>query len=355
MDAMPRPRPPYIQRHVTRHGRVIWYFRRDNGAKVRLPDQYGTKEFWAAYNAALAGKDEKPTRADPRTLAWLVEQYKRSGAWQRLAPSTKRVRDRLMQTICQTAGRAPIEQITRQDIQAGADKRAAKPEAANAFVKTMRVLLRHAVSMDVVQTNVADAVPLMAGSAEGVHTWSMEEIAAFEEAHPVGTKARLALDLMLYAGLRKSDVVQVGRQHLRDGTLTIRPEKTKRTSNVTVTIPVLRPLAESIAAAPTGDLHLLVTEFGKPFTANGFGNWFKKRCLEAGLPQCSAHGLRKASATRAAENGATTHELMAIYGWVTIKEAERYTRAADRRRLGMAGREKLAPTLQQGGSAKLKK
>ena len=80
----------------------------------------------------------------------------------------------------------------------------------------------------------------------------------------------------------------------------------------------------------------LVTEFGKPFTSAGFGNWFRDRCNEAGLPQCSAHGVRKAAAVRAAENGATTHELMAMFGWMTLKEAERYTKAAERKRL--AGR-----------------
>jgi site-specific recombinase XerD len=86
-------------------------------------------------------------------------------------------------------------------------------------------------------------------------------------------------------------------------------------------------------ASPCGDLTFLVTEFGKPFTANGFGNWFRARCDEAQLSQCSAHGLRKAGASLAAENGASVHELMAIFGWLTMKEAERYTQAARRRRL----------------------
>ena len=80
-------------------------------------------------------------------------------------------------------------------------------------------------------------------------------------------------------------------------------------------------------------LTFLVTEYGKPFTPAGFGGWFRARCDEAGLRQCSAHGLRKAGAVRAAENGATTHELMAIFGWLSLKEAERYTQAARRRRL----------------------
>lgn len=64
-------------------------------------------------------------------------------------------------------------------------------------------------------------------------------------------------------------------------------------------------------------------------------------CVAAGIMDKSAHGLRKAAATRAAENGATAHELMAIFGWVDIKEAELYTRAADRRRLAAQAMSKL--------------
>jgi len=35
----------------------------------------------------------------------------------------------------------------------------------------------------------------------------------------------------------------------------------------------------------------------------------------------------------AAENGATEHQLMAIFGWRTSKEAERYTKAARRKKM----------------------
>lgn len=74
-----------------------------------------------------------------------------------------------------------------------------------------------------------------------------------------------------------------------------------------------------------------MTERGQPITAPGFGNWFRDRCNEAGLKGLSAHGMRKAASTRAAERGATAHQLMAIFGWRTIKQAEVYTRAAERK------------------------
>lgn len=348
MEDMPHRRYPHVQREQRPSGKVDWYFRRVRGGpRTRLPDEYGSPEFIAAYQAALAGKAERKVRNEKGTLEWLVEQYKRSGAWARLAPSTQKVRDRLLQNICATAGAAPIVQITQADIKAGAEKRAAKPEAANAFVKAMRAVLEHGVDTGLIAENPAKAVPLIASSPGGVHTWSIDEVALYERQHPVGTTARLAMDIMLYTGMRLGDLAVVGHQHIREGMLTFRPEKTLEKTAVTVTIRVLPPLAESIAATITGVLHLIVSQRGTPYVTEALGNRVKKWCREAGIPHCSAHGLRKASATRAAEAGATTHELMAMFGWTTTKEAERYTRAADRRRMGLSGSDKLF-TLSRG-------
>jgi len=146
----------------------------------------------------------------------------------------------------------------------------------------------------------------------------------------LGTRARLAYELLLQLGQSRCDVVRMGRQHVRNGILSLRRQKTK----VPFDVPVMPALQEAINAMPTGDhLTFLVTAFGKPFTAAGFGNWFRDVCNQAGLPKrCTSHGLRKAAATRLADRGATTTQLMAWFGWKTAGEAERYTRNADRKR-----------------------
>jgi integrase len=118
--------------------------------------------------------------------------------------------------------------------------------------------------------------------------------------------------------------------------------KNRRRKPINLTIPIQSDLEDIIAASPCGDLTFLVTQFGKGFTNNGFGSWFKKRCREAGLPHCSAHGLRKASATIAAENGASDRQLMAMYGWQTSKQATHYTRSANQTRLAASGMSLLA-------------
>jgi integrase len=59
---------------------------------------------------------------------------------------------------------------------------------------------------------------------------------------------------------------------------------------------------------------------------------FREACNAAGVFGKSAHGLRKAGATRAADNGATVYELEAIFGWQGGSMAALYTQAANRKR-----------------------
>lgn len=147
---------------------------------------------------------------------------------------------------------------------------------------------------------------------------------------------RLAFDVLLYTGLRRGDASQLGPGHLQSGMFTIRIEKTGKT----VSLPLLAPLKASIEATACGKRTFIATRTGEPFGKEGFGNWFRRACVAAGVPG-SAHGLRKARATRAAEAGATEHELMALYGWTTGKQAGVYTRAASRSALARTGATKL--------------
>jgi integrase len=213
------------------------------------------------------------------------------------------------------------------------DRRADRPGAANNRLKYLSAMFGWAVSRNLMKTNPArDARPFRYPS-DGFHSWTLAEVRQFEARHPIGTKARLALALLLFTGARRGDVVLFGRQHIKDGWLSFVPNKTRYKRARKSEKPILPELARIIAKSPCSDLTLLVTEYGKPFTAAGFGGWFRKRCDEAGLPHCSAHGLRKAGATIAAENGATDRQLMALFDWETASQATTYTAAADRKRL----------------------
>jgi integrase len=171
--------------------------------------------------------------------------------------------------------------------------------------------------------------------------WTLDEIAAFEAYHPIGSKARLALALMLFTGCRRGDVVRLGPQNISQGRLRYRQSKNENRNPIEVDIPVLPALATIVTETPSGHLTFLVTEYGKPFSVAGFGNKFRDWCDQVGLPVCSAHGLRKAMCARLAESGATSHEIMAISGHRTLEEVERYTRAARNAQLADSGMARL--------------
>jgi integrase len=247
--------------------------------------------------------------------------------------------------VIKTAGTVLLRDITSDTIRAGRERRAATPHAANYFLKALRGFFRWAVEEKLVPLDPTIGVKMLVGKndADGLHTWTQEELDRYETRWLVGTRERLAFDLLLYTGLRRGDAVRVGLQHVRDGVIVLRNEKHRHGKpGEQVAIPILAPLAASIAATKTGDLTYLVTESGRPWVKESFGNCFRDACRAAGCPG-SAHGLRKAGATRAAERGASERQLMAIFGWSTGKMAQHYTRSADRARLARDAVELLLP------------
>jgi len=227
--------------------------------------------------------------------------------------------------------------------------------AANNRVKAIRGVFKWAIrkkgtdGKPLVSHNPARDVPyLKSNNPSGYHTWTLEEVRRFEERHPIGAKARLALALLLFTGQRRSEITRLGRQHARDGKITFTQFKGRNRKPKRLVLPILPVLRELIDASPCGDLAFLVNDLGRPFTDAGFGNKFREWCNQAGLRHCTAHGLRKAGATIAANNGATAHQLMAIFGWDTLKMAEAYTRAADQQRLAQSAMHMLETREQNG-------
>jgi integrase len=215
-------------------------------------------------------------------------------------------------------------------------QRSSKPNAANHLLKVLRALMKQAVESGMRKDDPARDVKRLKIKTTGYHSWTEAEISQFEATHPIGSKARLAFALLLYTGQRRSDVVKMGRQHVRDGFIHVRQQKT----GAELDIPIWPELQTILDATPNENMTYLVTEFGKPFTPGSFGNWFRNRCNEAGLPHCAAHGLRKAASRRLAEQGCTVHEVAAITGHASLLEIQRYTAGADQRRLAISARAK---------------
>lgn len=340
MAGMPRPRKPYVQKETSRHGKTVWYFRRGKEKRIRLPGVFGSKEFNAAYDAAISGAPvEKKTSAPQSSLRWLVDRYYESGRYANLRPNTQRNHRLMLENVCKTGKALNFRNLTSADIVSGMVRREGTPRMAATYVSVMRALFDFAKDSGWVKVNpVADDIKARQEKTDGYHTWTVEEVECYQKRHPVGTQARLALDIFLYTGLRRSDAITLGKQHISGGVIRIRAGKNR----AEITIPLLAPLAKSIEATETGDMVFLLNARKQPWTSNSFGYWFADRCDEAGVPG-RAHGLRKAGATIAANNGATAFELTAMYGWSSVKMAEVYTKKADRVRLAERAANRLYP------------
>lgn len=345
MDPMPKPRYRHVEHYRTRHGKWKWYFRRGKGPRVRLPDDYGSPAFEAAYAAAMASEAPQKPAKPGLTLAGLIDLYLATPAWKATARETRKQFIYQFERMRKKSGKAPLSELDTESVAKGMDDRAAKPSDANKYLKATRKLFQFAKERGLVKANPTDGIGLLKlPNVEGFHTWTEEEVAAYETRWPVGTRERLALDIMLYTGLRRSDAVRLGRQHMKGGRITIKTEKSVNSGHpVDITVTVLPPLARSIIATKTGNMTFLVTHKGTPFAKESFGTWFRAACDAAGVPG-SAHGLRKIAAIRCAENGASEAEMNAMFGWSDrSRESATYIRKANRQKLGVAASERMIP------------
>jgi integrase len=331
--------PKYVHGFTDRHGRPRFYFRRAGFKRVRLSGLPWSPEFMAAYERALAGQPAPigAGRIKPGTLHALAVSYFASPAFRTKRPSTQYTYRNVIDRLCAEHGDKRAALLQRDHVVKLLAARAATPRTANALRQSLRALMQHAVEIGLRSDDpTRDVRRVPTAKGEGYHSWTETEIAQFEQRHPVSSRARLAFALLLYTDQRRSDVVRMGRQHLNDNAICVRQQKTGRE----VWVPVHEALAPILEGA-WSNMTFLLTDQGKPYTAAGFGNWFRNQCRAAGLSGCSAHGLRKAAARRLAEAGCSTHEIAAITGHASLKEVARYTEAADRKRLAQSAMAKI--------------
>lgn len=329
---------PGVSKYQDRHGTWRWRARAKGKPQKALPGPYGSPEFIRAWEewANDAPASRVSSRTLPGTISALLSAYYQSPEFNyELADTTRKAYRATLERFRAKNGDKPYTAITRANIVAIRDK--LRPDPSNIMLRALRHMSRYAVDRGVFQSDPTAGLRKIKIKTDGIHTWSLEEVARFEAFHPVGTKPRLAMALLLYTAQRRSDVVQMGRQLEIDGGCALRLRQRK--TGEWLVLPIVAPLRQILEAGPTGAMNYLETAHGKPFSSAGFGNWFAKQCSAAGLKGCSAHGLRKAAATRLAMAGATAHEIQSITGHRTLSEVQRYTRGVDQKRLaeGVAG------------------
>jgi integrase len=348
--------PDYLHRNQDRHGNVRIYVRR-GGKYIRIREEEGTVAFHKAYVAAVEQLAPSAPVTVPvitphakGTFGWLVALFfQGSGDEEFLsldAGSQKRRRSNLEECLQiplsddnpKPMGDCPIEHLSAPKMKRMIDIR---PEGRPNRRKHLSAFCSWAVENHHIPANfVRDIKAGRRKKTGGYYTWIVPDVQQFLDYHRAqntrrSRKAVLALGLLLFAGSRRQDMIRLGKQHCRGDWLRYIPKKTIKVRPHASQKPLLPILRDIITECEDvlGDLTFLVTEHNRPFSEAGIGNWFRDRCDEAGLPQCTAHGLKKAGATLAAENGATTRQLMAMFDWDSPDMAEVYTRQAEQKRL----------------------
>ncbi|WP_408591623.1 tyrosine-type recombinase/integrase [Novosphingobium sp.] len=358
--------PKYVSAFPSQHGNTRYRFRHKDLPGGYFTAEPGTEEFRKEYHAFLHPADIKPVVAAPRyavgSIDDLVSRY--LSVPERLGPSEvtqskiRAIIEDFREGVTQTGARIgtlPTARVTFEAIDKIIARKRVKTGKGNktkggvhAAVKLRKELVRlfdFAMKSEMIKHNPAalsEKVKLTVKERTGgFHSWTEDEIQRFRDHHALGTRERLAMELILWTDQRRCDVVLMGKAQIVDGCLPVEQEKT----GATLWIPVPPQLLEAIVAmkpADTSPFCFMMTKRGKPFKKESFGNFFKKACVDAGLPHCAAHGLRKATLRRMAELEMANELMKSVSGQKSDKVLAIYTRAANQKKLATSAMATLA-------------
>ncbi len=329
-----RKPPKCCHGYIDCRGKPRWYLRRPGFKQVPLAGLPWSPEFMAAYEGAMTGQKIEPgkSKIKPGSVSDLIVIYYQTAAFTRLSDATRQTYRGILERFRGDYGEHPVARLEVHHITAILDKKAATPAAANNLRRMLRSIMKLAKKRKMIEVNPMTEVEPIRYKVKGFKDWPDAEIKLFTDHYAAGTRERLAFELLLCAGPRRSDVIRLGPQHDSGGRLVYRQKKT----GAEIDIPLLPQLEAAIAAIPSlsEQKFFLETQFGEAFTETGFYNWFTDKARKAGVPKGrSPHGLRKACCRRLAEAGCSPHEIMSVSGHETLKEVERYTKAANRAQL----------------------
>lgn len=333
--------PQWVSEYSDRHGKPRYRFRRAGFAPYTFKAAPGTQAFLQEYEACKQGEaappvDHNADRARPGSFDDLIIRYYRSSDFLDTGERTRTVYRNVIERWRQRTGpngrrmgEASIRDLEPRHVEKFMADMLPHRTSANMLRKRLRALMQFAIRHSLANTNPVIATRPFKVAGDGFHTWTEDEISAFEARHPLGTMARLTFDLLLWTGQRGGDIRTLGPGHIQQKRITLKQEKT----GAHVSLPVMPALAESILATPSKAMVFILSEHGKPYSSAGFRNKFRDWCDQASLPGCSAHGLRKAAARRFAEAGCSNQQIKSWTGHTTDSEVARYTKAADQQML----------------------
>jgi integrase len=295
-----------------------------------------------AYQAALSAVPQvNYAKHATGTTGWLVIEFCRSTEFSNLKPSSKKTYKSILDNLRDKHGHRLVRDLQPPKARKLIEEiGVSHPAMANLTRAVFRRLMEYAIALGLRHDNPFDKVPTYRLGTH--HTWTDDEIQAYENRWPVGTRERLALALLLYTGQRGGDVVRMRRSDIKHGMIRVVQQKTAQDEDDCLLIPIHPALQRAIRAWQTDGVYLLTDANGRPITRQSLTRLIRLAAHAVGLPShCVAHGLRKAALRRLAEHGSTTKEIAAVSGHRSLKEIERYTERADQARLSRAALKRI--------------
>lgn len=340
---MAKLRLRYVHEYVEpKTGKAYRYFRRPGYPTIRLPGVPGSRDFNAAYEAALRSEPPPPaSKGGPGSLADLVADFYRSPGFANLATSSKATYRNIMKPILEKHGHRaardlPRDKATKIIVEIGETR----PGMANLTKGVLQTVFKFAVRANVCDRNPFDGIERYELGRH--HTWTDGELAAYERQWPIGTRERLIYAVLLYTGQRVSDAVKINRGDIKGNSIKVVQQKTATDEDDALLIEMHPALVRAIQAGPANGVTLIGDKNGRPIGPKSLSDAIRRAADAVGLPRhCVAHGLRKAACRRLAEAGCSAHEIAAISGHKSLAEIERYTERAGRGKLSKSAIGKL--------------
>jgi integrase len=318
--------------------------------RIRIHCGPGHDDFQRQYLAARRGEKPEPLKvasdyAKPRSIGWLVNTYlefleARVKAGTTSHKTLKKKRNLLKRLLIRPDKKMLIPQEKLIEMQ---DGMGATPAQADAFIEAVAVMYDWAIERKKVSTNPARGIKPVYEKGDGATPWKAEDVKKFFAKHTMGSKAHVAMSVLLWTGCRIEDLTILGRSHecTLDGIEALRWQPLKKGSSE-VTTPLLPPLKTATRAPKVQGATYVLGRGGKPYSSgDSMSAMFKRWCQDAGLPLLSAHGVRKGLGELLAELGCTQYEIMAIHGHSEAKTSEVYTRRVERWRLALKAMERV--------------
>ena len=225
---MKRRKNPFVGVHTAedRHGKLRHRLKRKIKGRIidcYLPGPYGSPAFRSAYEEAVEGARTAGRRVQPGTVAHLIVSYLDSSAYRSLEASTRRDARGRLDWIREAIGTAKYAKLEPRHVAALMEKKGG-PAAANRLRKDLGQLYRFAAKrLGYTGQNPAALADPHRTKRGGYHTWTDAEIDRYRETYPSGSKARLALELLLATGASRVDAVALTRANIRGGRITLSP------------------------------------------------------------------------------------------------------------------------------------